>query len=86
VRPGRAPAVGHAGPGSPRRASPSSAPASSPARPAHFVRVRADPDRMDALNDLAVAFHLEGRFEAARQLLDEVVARGTPQRAAGSRS
>jgi tetratricopeptide (TPR) repeat protein len=41
--------------------------------------LRSDPDRMDALNDLAVTYHLEGRFEAARQLLDEVVARGTPR-------
>jgi Flp pilus assembly protein TadD len=41
--------------------------------------LRADPDRMEALNDLAVSYHLEGRFEAARQLLDEVVARGTPR-------
>ena len=35
-----------------------------------------DPDRLAALNDLAVSYHLDGRFEAARQLLDEVVARG----------
>ena len=35
-----------------------------------------DPDRLTALNDLAVSYYLEGRFEAARQLLDEVVARG----------
>jgi tetratricopeptide (TPR) repeat protein len=41
--------------------------------------LRTDPDRMEALNDLAVSYHLEGRFEAARQLLDEVVARGTPR-------
>ena len=41
--------------------------------------VRGDPGRMDALNDLAVAYHLEGHSEAARQLLDEVVARGTPR-------
>jgi tetratricopeptide (TPR) repeat protein len=39
--------------------------------------VRADPERIDALNDLAVAYHLEGHSEAARQLLDEVVVRGT---------
>jgi len=38
--------------------------------------LRADPDRMAALNDLAVTYYLEGRFEAARQLLDEVVAKG----------
>ena len=41
--------------------------------------VRADPERMDALNDLAVAYHLEGHSEAARQLLDEVVVRGAPR-------
>ena len=41
--------------------------------------VRGDPERMDALNDLAVAYHLEGHSEAARQLLDEVVARGGSQ-------
>jgi hypothetical protein len=41
--------------------------------------VRADPERMDALNDLAVAYHLEGHVEAARQLLDEVVVRGAPR-------
>ncbi|HVP68099.1 MAG TPA: tetratricopeptide repeat protein [Anaeromyxobacteraceae bacterium] len=38
--------------------------------------LRADPDRMAALNDLALTYYLEGRFEAARQLLDEVVAKG----------
>ncbi len=41
--------------------------------------VRGNPERMDALNDLAVAYLLEGHSEAARQLLDEVVARGTPR-------
>jgi tetratricopeptide (TPR) repeat protein len=41
--------------------------------------VRGNPERMDALNDLAVAYHLEGHSEAARQLLDEVVVRGTPR-------
>jgi FimV-like protein len=41
--------------------------------------VRGNPERMDALNDLAVAYHLDGHSEAARQLLDEVVARGTPR-------
>jgi Tfp pilus assembly protein PilF len=41
--------------------------------------VRGDPERIDALNDLAVAYHLEGHSEAARQLLDEVVVRGTPR-------
>jgi Tfp pilus assembly protein PilF len=41
--------------------------------------IRSDPERMDALNDLAVAYHLEGHTEAARQLLDEVVVRGAPR-------
>jgi len=41
--------------------------------------VRADPERIDALNDLAVAYRLEGHLEAARQLLDEVVIRGAPR-------
>jgi FimV-like protein len=41
--------------------------------------VRGNPERMDALNDLAVAYRLDGHSEAARQLLDEVVARGTPR-------
>jgi tetratricopeptide (TPR) repeat protein len=35
-----------------------------------------DPDHLAALNDLAVTYFLEGRPEAARQLLDEVVAGG----------
>jgi Flp pilus assembly protein TadD len=38
----------------------------------------ADPDGMAALNDLAVSYSLEERFDAARQLLEEVVARGAP--------
>jgi tetratricopeptide (TPR) repeat protein len=41
--------------------------------------IRSDPERMDALNDLAVAYQLEGHQEAARQLLDEVVVRGAPR-------
>ena len=41
--------------------------------------VRGNPERMDALNDLAVAYRLDGHSEAARQLLDEVVANGTPR-------
>lgn len=49
------------------------------ARTGFEATLRADPGRMAALNDLAVSYHLEGRFEAARQLLDEVVAGGTPR-------
>ena len=50
-----------------------------PAARAQFeVALRANPDQMAALNDLALTYYLEGRFEAARQLLDEVVAKGEP--------
>ena len=35
-----------------------------------------NPDELGALNDLAVTYLAEGRADAARQLLDEVVARG----------
>lgn len=38
-----------------------------------------DPDGMAALNDLAVSYAVEERFDAARQLLEEVVARGAPR-------
>lgn len=38
-----------------------------------------DPERLAALNDLAVAYALEDRRDAARSLLDEVVARGSPR-------
>ncbi|HEX9290146.1 MAG TPA: tetratricopeptide repeat protein [Anaeromyxobacteraceae bacterium] len=35
-----------------------------------------DPDTIAALNDLAVSYSMEERFDAARQLLDEVLTRG----------
>lgn len=38
-----------------------------------------DPERLAALNDLAVAYALEDRRDPARSLLDEVVARGSPR-------
>lgn len=38
-----------------------------------------NPDELAALNDLAVTYFLEGRPEAARQLLDEVAAHGAPR-------
>jgi tetratricopeptide (TPR) repeat protein len=38
-----------------------------------------DPDRLAALNDLAVSYLIEGHADAARRLLDEVVASGTPR-------
>ena len=37
-----------------------------------------DPDRLSALNDLAVSYVLDGHGDAARRLLDEVVASGSP--------
>jgi FimV-like protein len=37
-----------------------------------------DPDRLSALNDLAVSYVLDGHGDAARRLLDEVVSAGTP--------
>jgi Tfp pilus assembly protein PilF len=36
-----------------------------------------DPDHLSALNDLAASYLLEGHGEAARRLLDEVVAKGS---------
>jgi tetratricopeptide (TPR) repeat protein len=35
-----------------------------------------DPDQVAALNDLAVTYYLEARFDAARQLLEETINRG----------
>ena len=37
-----------------------------------------DPYGMAALNDLGVSYSMEERFDAARQLLEEVLARGSP--------
>jgi predicted Zn-dependent protease len=37
-----------------------------------------DPDGMASLNDLAVSYSIEERFDAAQPLLEEVVARGAP--------
>lgn len=37
-----------------------------------------DPDGMAALNDLGVSYAMEERFDAAHQLLEEVLARGGP--------
>jgi Tfp pilus assembly protein PilF len=48
------------------------------ARIALEAALGADPDRLSALNDLAVSYLLDGHGDAARRLLDEVVARGTP--------
>ncbi len=47
------------------------------ARAAFEAALAANPDGLAALNDLAVSYFLEGHSEAARRLLDEVVASGT---------
>jgi len=47
------------------------------ARAAFEAELSADPDRLAALNDLAVSYLLEGHPDAARRLLDEVVAKGS---------
>jgi tetratricopeptide (TPR) repeat protein len=49
------------------------------ARSAFEAELSGDPDRLAALNDLAVSYYLEGHLDAARRLLDEVVASGSPR-------
>jgi Flp pilus assembly protein TadD len=49
------------------------------ARIAFEAELSGDPDRLAALNDLAVSYYLEGHLDAARRLLDEVVASGSPR-------
>jgi Tfp pilus assembly protein PilF len=49
------------------------------ARVAFEVELAGDPERLAALNDLAVSYFLEGHLDAARRLLDEVVASGSPR-------
>jgi tetratricopeptide (TPR) repeat protein len=51
----------------------------SGARVAFEAALAGDPDRLAALNDLAVSYLIEGHADAARRLLDEVVASGTPR-------
>jgi Tfp pilus assembly protein PilF len=46
------------------------------ARAAFEADLSRDPDDLGALNDLAVSYHLEAHSDAARRLLDEVVAKG----------
>jgi len=48
----------------------------SGARAAFEADLARDPDGLEALNDLAVSYFLEGHADAARRLLDEVVAKG----------
>jgi tetratricopeptide (TPR) repeat protein len=47
------------------------------ARARYEAALARNPDQLSALNDLAIAYFVEGRPEAARQLLDEVVAQGS---------
>ena len=49
------------------------------ARAAFEADLSADPDRLEVLNDLGASYLLDGHGEAARRLLDEVVAKGTPR-------
>jgi len=46
------------------------------ARTSYELALAQDPGRLGALNDLAVAYALEGHGQAARRLLDEVVSGG----------
>jgi Tfp pilus assembly protein PilF len=46
------------------------------ARATFEAELDTDPDRLGALNDLAVTYVLEGHADAARRLLDEVVSNG----------
>jgi len=49
------------------------------ARTAFEAELSGDPERLAPLNDLAVSYYLEGHLDAARRLLDEVVASGSPR-------
>lgn len=49
------------------------------ARTAFEAELNGDPGRLAPLNDLAVSYYLEGHLDAARRLLDEVVASGRPR-------
>jgi tetratricopeptide (TPR) repeat protein len=49
------------------------------ARAALELRLASDPDGLAALNDLALTYLLEERFDAARHLYEEVLARGSPR-------
>ncbi|BDG09690.1 tetratricopeptide repeat protein [Anaeromyxobacter paludicola] len=53
--------------------------AAEAARATFEAALSADPNKLSALNDLALGYSLEGRSDAARQLLEEVVARGAPR-------
>jgi tetratricopeptide (TPR) repeat protein len=47
------------------------------ARAGYEAALTSHPDRLAPLNDLAVSYYLEGHSDAARRLLDEVVANGS---------
>jgi Tfp pilus assembly protein PilF len=49
------------------------------ARATFEATLASDPSQLGALNDLAVSYALEGHTDAARRLLEEVVANGTPR-------
>jgi tetratricopeptide (TPR) repeat protein len=49
------------------------------ARAGFEATLASDPEGLTALNDLAASYLVEGHGEAARRLLDDVVARGTPR-------
>lgn len=49
------------------------------ARGAFEADLSGQPARLAPLNDLAVSYYLEGHHDAARRLLDEVVASGSPR-------
>jgi FimV-like protein len=49
------------------------------ARAVYESELAANPDQLGALNDLAVGYLLDGHADAARRLLDEVVASGRPR-------
>jgi FimV-like protein len=49
------------------------------ARATFEAALAADPDRLAPLNDLAVSYAASGHLDAARTLLDEVVASGSPR-------
>jgi Tfp pilus assembly protein PilF len=56
----------------------------SGARAAFEAELNSRPDQLGPLNDLAVGYFLDGHVDAARRLLDEVVASGTPRQQQGA--
>jgi Tfp pilus assembly protein PilF len=56
----------------------------SGARAAFEAELASRPGQLGPLNDLAVGYFLDGHVDAARRLLDEVVASGTPRQQQGA--